>query len=328
MEQLKGEGTFLGALCIWSDLPLPDWLVQGIRASKLNVVSVGSPRADVRSCLGPDQNSFSDLRVFSTSMRGVPLLYVGFGNAVSQTAIASNHPIVFSTEPWLGDLIGGPSDIGEVTLPGIPLDGRFSQASEIFTQSGSPDVAQITSLGSISHGSILVRIQESAGILLKWMGVPDRVSSAIGGPRIQRSSDDFPDSASRSLRNWIGSFALTCQFSDGRAGLIMASNQHPTWSRNALVCGPFGAVQVDDATLEWRDAANALVEHTAPTPSEWESADHVSLIAHTLRSGVDRRLLGRQHHEQTRAFIEAACLSAFTLESESPYKMSEILGEG
>jgi len=152
-----------------------------------------------------------------------------------------------------------------VPLPGIPIDGRFWQANEIFAQSASPDIAQITSLGSIAHGSILARIQEAADILLKWMGVPN-------------SSDEHPDSASRSLRLWVGSFALTCQFSDGRAGLIMASNQHPTWCRKALACGPFGAVQVDDATLDWRDAANALLEHTAPAPSEWESGDHVSLI--------------------------------------------------
>lgn len=261
-------------------------------------------------------------------MRGIPLLFVGFGNAAAQTAIATNHPIVFSTEPWLGLLIGSASDIGEVALPGIPMDGRFWQASDIFAQSGSPDIAQITSLGSIAHGSILARIQEAAGILLKWMGVPNRVSASVGGPRISRSSDQNPDSASRSLRSWVGSFALTCQFSDGRAGLIMASNQHPTWSRKALACGPFGAVQVDDATLDWRDAANALVEHTAPELSEWESGDHVSLIAHTLLCGAEGRLLGRQHHQQSRAFIEAACLSAFTLESESPAKMAEILGDG
>lgn len=291
------------------------------------MIAVGSPHADVRSCFGCEDESFSDLRVFSSQMRRIPLLFVGFGNSAAQTAIASNHPIVFSTEPWLGNLIGSASDIGEVPLPGIPMDGRFWQASDIFAQSASPDIAQITSLGSIAHGSILARIQEAADILLKWMGVPNRVSASVGGPRIQRSSDEHPDSASRSLRLWVGSFALTCQFSDGRAGLIMASNQHPTWCRKALACGPFGAVQVDDATLEWRDAANALLEHTAPAPSEWESGDHVSLIANTLRSGADGRLLGRQNHEHCRAFIEAACLSAFTLESESPAKMAEILGD-
>jgi len=300
-------------------------LIQAVRSSGLKVIAVGSPHADVRSCFGCDNDSFSDLRVFSSAMRGIPLLFVGFGNSASHTAIGSNHPMVFTTEPWLAPLIGSASDIGEVTLPGIPLDGRLSQASDIFEQSGSPDIAQITSLGSVVHGSILARIQESAGILLKWMGVPDRVSASVGGPRLTRSSDEHPDSASRSLRLWVGSFALTCQFSDGRAGLIMASNQHPTWSRKALACGPFGAVQVDDATLDWRDAANALVEHTAPAPSELESGDYVSLIANTLRSGADGRLLGRQHHEHSRAFIEAACLSAFTLESESPSKMAEIL---
>ncbi len=261
-------------------------------------------------------------------MRGIPLLFVGFGNATARTAIASNHPVVFTTEPWRDRFSYGASDINETTLPGIPLDGKFAQATEIFTQAGSPDIAQITSLGSIEHGSILVRIHEAASFLLQWMGLPDRVSASVGGARIARFRDDHPDSASRSFRSWIGSFALTCQFSDGRAGLIMASNQHPSWSRSALACGSFGAVRVDDATLDWRDASNAIIELTGSTPSEMESMDHSAFIGHTLRSGARMLIPNRHNHAQSRAFIEAACLSAFTLESESPSKIAEILGDG
>lgn len=317
-----------GQLCIWSDAPLGEWLMQGIRSSGVEVIAVGSPRSEVRSCFGHDYDSFSDLRIFSGAMRGIPMLFVGFGNAAARTAIASNNPIIFTTEPWLGNFAGIAKDICEVPLPGFPLDGRFAQATDIFAQSGSPDITQITSLGSVEHGSILARIQEAASLLLRWMGVPDRVSASVGGAQIQRTCDEYPDSASRSFRTWIGSFALTCQFSDGRAGLIMASNQHPAWSRSASACGQCGAVRVDDVTLDWRDASNNLIERTVQNPSEWESSDHVSLIAHTLRSSANELLLGRQQHSLSRAFVEAACLSVFTLESESPFKMAEIFGEG
>ncbi len=109
----------------------------------------------------------------------------------------------------------------------------------------------------------------------------------------------------------------------------MASNQHPTSSRSALACGRFGAVRVDDASLEWRDSNNALVDRGSQTPSEWESGGHVSVAAASLRGGsAVGRSLARDHGAQCRAFVEAACLSAYTLEAESPFKLAEILASG
>lgn len=321
------SGRTAGTLCIWSADPIAHWIVQAIHASGVAVVSVGSPLTTVRNCLGIEDGESTDLRVFSSAMRGIPLLFVGFGDADARAAVASNHPIVFTTEPWIGRFDSRNNSTAEVSLPGFAIDGRLWQAGEIFSQSASPDIAQISSLGSTEHGSILARIQEASTPLIRWMGVPERVSASVGGPRIQRSWADQPDSASRSMRLWTGSFALTCQYSDGRAGLIMASNQHPAWTRSALACGSFGAVRVDDATLQWRDPSNELLENTLPSASEWASTDLVSIAAHTLATALDELSFTRAHHEKTRAFMEAACLSAFTLESESPFKLAEILGD-
>lgn len=316
-----------GALCIWSADLIAPWIVQSIHTSGVAVASVGSPSAKVRNCLGIADGEVTDLRQFSSAMRGIPLLFVGFGDADARAAIASNHPIVFTTEPWIGHFDIRGSAILEVPLPGFAIDGRLGQAGEIFSQSASPDIAQLTSLGSTEHGSILARIQEAATPLIRWMGVPHRVSASVGGPRMQRSWADQPDSASRSMRLWTGSFALTCQYSDGRAGLIMASNQHPTWTRSALACGSFGAVRVDDAMLEWRDPSNELIESAPPNASDPALTDLASIAARTFATALDELSYSRAHHEQTRAFMEAACLSAFTLESESPFKLAEILAD-
>ena len=313
-------------MCVWSEAPLNGWLLQAIQSSGVEVISVGSPRSDVRMCLGSTDRCLSDLRTFSAAMHGLPLIFVGFGNSAARQAIAKNHPRVFTTEPWMGLAEDRHEPRDEVLLPGLALDGRFMQAADIFSQSGSPDVAQISSLGCLDSGSILARIQEAASILIQWMGLPERVSACVGGGRIQRAGDEHPDSSSRSFRSWVGSFALTCQFSDGRAGLILASNQHPAWSRAALACGRFGAVRVDDTMLEWRDGANKLIECVEPAPSETEVIDQGSLTAHTLRDGDAVAQITAINRLHCRSFVEAACLSAFTRESESPLKMAEIFG--
>ena len=290
---------------------------------------VGSTNAENRKSFGPDAQGFDDFRIFSAATRATPLLFVGFGSPSSRALIARNHPVIFTTEPWFGHQTPSGSGAYEILLPGSPVDGRFAHASEIFDQAGAPDIAQITSLGALEHGSILARIYDAAFFLVRWMGTPERVSASVGGDLRHRTRDDQPDAASRSFRMWVGSFAITCQFADGRAGLIMASNQHPTSSRSALACGSFGAVRVDDAALEWRDANNALVDRGVQTPNEWECASHAAVAAASLRSGsAIGRSLARDHGAQCRAFVEAACLSAYTLEAESPFKMAEILANG
>ncbi|MSR43792.1 MAG: hypothetical protein EXS15_00320 [Phycisphaerales bacterium] len=314
------------ALCVWSDEVLSDEIVAAVTKSGVEVAAVGSPRGEVRRTFGAADDGLCDLRSFSARMRTIPVLFVGFGLSSTTPALFKSHPTIFTTEPWIAPPPRNLAGRFSVPLPGIPADGRFEQASEIFLQTGPPDVVQISSLGGPASGSILARIQEASNILLHWMGTPDRVSSSIGGGAVQRSQVDQPDCASRSFRKWVGSFAMTCQYANGRAALILASNQHPTWSRDALACGSFGAVRVDDNSLEWRDRSNALIERGALSAGEWGATDYTSLMAHTLRAdrvdGADR---SRSHN--CRAFIEAACLSAFTMESESPAKMAEILGE-
>lgn len=318
-----------GSVCIWSDGVLPSWLQSAVRQSHLAVTCVGSTHAEIRNTFGADQHGLSDFRGFSAFSKSSPLLFIGFGSSASRALIARNHPVVFTTEPWFGHSSPSGSGAYEILLPGSPVDGRFAHANEIFEQAGAPDIAQITSLGAVEHGSILARIYDAAYFLLRWMGTPDRVSASVGGDRRHRTRDDQPDAASRSFRLWVGSFAITCQYSDGRAGLIMASNQHPTSSRSALACGQFGAVRVDDASLEWRDANNALIERGHQTPSEWECGGHASVAAASLRSGSAlSRSLARDQGAQCRAFVEAACLSAYTLEAESPMKMAQILANG
>ncbi len=315
-----------GPLCIWSESAIPIWIQSAVRQSRRVVMCVGSPSRDVRTTFGADAHELLDFRSFSACAHGTPLLFVGFGSSASRALIARNHPVVFTTEPWFGHHSPSGSGAYEILLPGSPVDGRLAHASEIFSQAGAPSISQITSLGSLEHGSILARIHDAASFLLRWMGTPERVSAAVGGDRRHRTRDDQPDAASRSFRRWVGSFAITCQYADGRAGLIMASNQHPTWSRSALACGDFGAVRVDDATLEWRDAHNAIVDRGAQTPGEWEGACHTSVTAASLRTGSALgRTLAPDQGAHCRAFVEAACLSAYTLEAESPFKLAEIL---
>ena len=55
-NQLKREGSSPDSLCIWSDAPLADWLIQAVRSSGLKVIAVGSPHIDVRSCSGMSHN--------------------------------------------------------------------------------------------------------------------------------------------------------------------------------------------------------------------------------------------------------------------------------
>ncbi len=316
-------------LAIWSEQPLAPWLSRAVQESKLELCSIGSQQLEVRHSLGQCDRGLTDFRSLSAFSKGIPLLFVGFGSPASRALISRNHPLLFTTEPWFGHNPLQGSGAYEILLPGSPVDGRFNHATEIFEQSGAPAIAQVTSLGAVEHGSILSRIHDAAHFLLRWMGTPDRVSAAIGGDRRHRTRDDQPDAASRSFRTWVGSFAITCHYSDGRAGLIMASNQHPNWHRSALACGAFGAVRVDDTSLEWRDPSNAVVDRGSPHLSEWDEGGHPSIAAATLRQGsATSRSLVPDQGLICRAFVEAACLSAYTLESESPSKMVDILARG
>lgn len=303
-----------------------------MRLAESTVIACGSPDSLVRKAISNSATGHSDLRTFCAMTDGVPMLHCGISTPSEWALIERNRSLVALTEPIISREGSEATGAFSWLLPGIPADGPFAHATEIFAQSGPPEAIEIHSMGSVRDGSIVARLYEGAFMLTVWMGLPERVCAFATGERAVRVADDHPDSASRSMRHWVGSLAVSCQFASGRVATLLASNNNSRWSRRAMGVGPMGCVEVCDERLEWNDRdgksiERSGIERSGSVLSSSAPPSIASIAAATIAgAGAFERAVGARVAPQCRAFVEAACLSALTGEPESPATVEQLLG--
>lgn len=291
------------------------------------MIACGSPDSLVRKAISNNATGHSDLRTFCAMTDGVPMLHCGISTPSEWALIGRNRSLVALTEPIISCEGSEANGAFSWLLPGIPADGPFAHATEIFSQSGPPEAIEIHSMGSVRDGSIVSRLYEGAFMLTVWMGLPEKVCAFATGERAVRVADDHPDSASRSMRHWVGSLAVTCQFASGRVATLLASNSNSRWTRRAMGTGPMGCVEVGDDRLEWNDRDGKSIERSTSVSSSSAPPSIAAITAATIAgAGAFERAVGARVAPQCRAFVEAACLSALTGEPESPATVEQLLG--
>ena len=322
----SSDGAGRRPLCIWLARECAPWLVQSVAATRSNVLAVGAEERALRTTFGVDPVHHSDLRSFCSLTTELPMLFCGFGQTEASEQVLRGRAVVYTTEPWIVRGSTSQSAAFEVVLPGIPPDGPFASATESLRELGMPTAMHTESFGEVTHGSILARLNEAARLTCAWMGVPNRVSTAVAGQSFIRLGEDRPDSASRSFRLWKGTIAVSCQFPDGRAASIVASNTHPVWSRRAVANGAFGTMTVTDDRLHWISSSGRVVEGGDEPIRACASEPIAVVCAATLMGGeAFERSLGPETHSISGALVEAACLSALTGEPESPLRIARLL---
>lgn len=309
-------------IAVWGGT-VPEWLVRALAVSGRVVTDIGggaSPPPDAF----PRARPHDDIRTFSSRTRGAPLLCTDLLSASDAILLAHDRPIVFSVEPLPAAACVGPRPPRVCLLPGLAHDSMLAQAGDAASDGAHCRHVLLETVAPPAYGSILARLADAARAIVMWMGMPDRVTCALSGPRPSRMSENAPDAASRALEGFRGTASCLMRYADSRGAAIVACAGAPVWERRAHLQLASGSIIADDSMMVRLDVNGTELESASVPPEDFGTPD--SIAAECLASDAQiERARPESLTPRTAALVEAICLSGITGEWEEPARIEDIL---
>lgn len=330
-------------IAVWLEPSQAEFVGETVEAAGLTLVGAGSPSKGQSAAAATRLKCepFDDLRSALTEMPTDIIWLASIGDFGTKSdsldaravMVASGRGVrVASTEPvpasalllgpggWAGENtegLAGPMLRFVGTLRGSRW---FREASEVLASFGQPRLVQVETWSAPEHGSLAARLLGAMDLLFGLLAEPESIDATIVAPGWHTG---HRPNAPETLAHLHGDLSATMRFSDGRAGVVSASNAAGRWNTTVTLVSHEGRLRLYDDGFEWIGPDGAKRDElrmTGRTRGGAKKSHAVTAAADSLGRLVDVQSpdFGPMPLEPVLAMSQAALLSARTGHPESP----------